>query len=76
MKLFLRDSFPYILEGVKVPNKVMSGYVDECILMMIKFTAFKSAIPVLAQEVAFNKAKQVRERCLVSLNTLFRGNHC
>ena len=72
MKLFLRDAFPHILEGVKVPNKVMSGYVDECILMMIKYTAFKTAIPVLAQEVAINKAKLVRERCLVSEHFLLK----
>lgn len=66
MKLFLRDSFPHILEGIKVPNKVMSGYVDECIFQMIRLTTFKSGIPILAQEIKENKSKLVREKCLVS----------
>jgi hypothetical protein len=71
MKLFLRDSFPHILEGIKVPNKVMSSYVDECIFQMIKFTPFKSALPLLTQEARENKAKVVREKCLVSILLCF-----
>ncbi len=65
MKLFLRDSFKNILDGVKVPNTVMSGYVDECIVTMIRHSTFKSAIPLIAIEIRENKAKYVRERCLV-----------
>ncbi len=65
MKPFLRDSFPAILEGIKVPNKVMSGYVDDCIFRMIGDTSFKSGIGVLAQELRDNKSKLVREKCLV-----------
>lgn len=40
----------------------MSGYVDECILQIIKVTVFKSAIPILVNEVKDSKAKVVRER--------------
>jgi hypothetical protein len=65
LKSFLRDAFPHILEGMKVPNKVMSGYVDECILSLIKTTVFKSALQPLSQEVKENKSKMVREKCLV-----------
>jgi hypothetical protein len=65
LKSFLRDAFPHILEGVKVPNKVMSGYVDECILSLIKTSVFKSALQPLSQEVKENKSKMVREKCLV-----------
>jgi len=70
MKPFLRDSFTGILEAVKVPNKVMSGYVDECILSMIRYTIFKSAIPTLAMELKENKAKFVREKCLEYINEI------
>jgi hypothetical protein len=61
----MRDMFGSILDGIKVPNKVMSGYVDECIIQLIKRATFKSCVPVLVQEIKDNKAKQVRERCLV-----------
>lgn len=65
MKPFLRDSFVHILEGVKVPNKVMSGYVDDCIQNMIRYCTFKSCIPLLAMEIKDSKAKIVREKCMV-----------
>jgi hypothetical protein len=68
LKSFLRDSFHHILEGVKVPNKVMSGYVDECILSLIRNSIFKSALQILSQEIRENKAKFVREKCLVRLS--------
>eukprot|EP01038_Epipyxis_sp_PR26KG_P011776 gene11776-15757_t len=70
MKLFLRDIFVNILDGVKVPNKVMSGYVDECVLLLIKYCVFKSAIPLIVTEIKENKAKAFRERCLVYLNEI------
>jgi hypothetical protein len=65
MKGLLRDTFSFILDGVKVPNKTISGYVDVCILSIIKNVVYKPGIPLLAAEVKENKAKQVRERCLV-----------
>lgn len=68
LKLFLRDSFGFILEGVKVPNKVMSGFVHDSILSMIQSVTFKSALAVLCTEAKDNKAKLVRERCLEYLN--------
>jgi hypothetical protein len=69
MRHFLRDSFAFILDGVKVPNKVMSGFVDECIMNMIKNTTFKTGIHILVSEIRDSKAKVVRERCLVSMNS-------
>lgn len=66
MKPFLRDSFTHILEGIKVPNKVMSGYVDECIQSMIRYCTFKTGIPVITMEIKESKAKMVREKCMVS----------
>jgi hypothetical protein len=73
MKLLLRDIFPIIVDGLKVPNKTMSGYVDNCILNLIKNVTFKSGLPVLSSEIREHKAKFVRERCLVmSLST----SHC
>jgi len=69
MRHFLRDSFAFILDGVKVPNKVMSGFVDECIMNMIKNTTFKTGIHILVSEIRDSKAKVVRERCLVSLSS-------
>lgn len=66
MKSFLREAFNFILDGVKVPNRVMSGFVDHAILTMIKNTTFKSCIPSLLSEIQYSKAKLVREKCLVS----------
>ena len=66
MKAFLRDSFATILEGVKIPHKVTSGYIDECIVHLIKHVTFKCAIVLVMHEIKESKAKLMRERCLVS----------
>jgi hypothetical protein len=70
MRFFLRDTFESIFIAVKVPNKVMSGYVDECIISMLQHTTFKSAIPVIIGEYRESKSKAAREKCLVYLNTI------
>ena len=72
MRPFLREVFPFILDGVKVPNRVISGYVDSAIISLIKNSTFKSFIPILIQEVKESKSKLVREHCLVSL--LFKSH--
>lgn len=74
MKFLLRDTFAFILEGVKVPNKVMSGFVDECIILLIRHCVFKNAIPTLVSEVKDNKAKQVREKCMVNTLNMHASN--
>eukprot|EP01041_Mallomonas_annulata_P007250 gene7250-14786_t len=61
---FLRDSFCHILDGIKIPAKVFSGYVDECIISIIRSCTFKSGIPMIVREIKEHKAKYVRERCL------------
>lgn len=66
MKSFLRDSFSTILEGVKIPHKVTSGYIDECIMHLIKHVTFKCAIVHIMHEIKESKSKLLRERCLVS----------
>lgn len=65
MKALLRDCFATVLECIKVPHKVTSGYVDECIIHMIKHVTFKSAIVLIMHEIKDSKAKMARERCLV-----------
>lgn len=62
MRLVLRDVFPILLDALKVPNKVMSGYVDNCILEMVKLTAYKPAVPLIMAEIRDCKNKLVRER--------------
>jgi hypothetical protein len=66
MKPFLRDSFATILEGAKIPHKVTSGYIDECIVHLIKHVTFKGAIVLIMHEIKESKSKAMRERCLVS----------
>ena len=66
MKAMLREVFSFILDGIKVPNRVMSGYVDTAIISMIKHTTFKTCLPSLITEIKNSKAKLVREHCLVS----------
>lgn len=77
MKPFLRDSFSTILEGVKIPHKVTSGYIDECIVFLIKHVTFKCAIVLVMHEIKESKSKIMRERCLVSTQTvaLVRESH-
>lgn len=65
MKSFMRDSFVFILDGAKISNKVMAGYVDQCIMSIIKNVTFKSAIVLLTNEIKDSKAKIFREKCLV-----------
>lgn len=66
MKVLLRENFSSILDGIKVPNRVMNGYVHNAISIIISNTTFLSCIPKLLSEIKESKAKQVRERCLVS----------
>jgi len=70
MRHLLRDIFPNILDGVKVSNKVMSGYVDDCIITLIRNATFKTAIPILISEYQNSKAKLYRERCLDYVNEI------
>ncbi len=67
LRLLLREVFPTILDSLKVQNKVMSGYVDDCICSMIKNVTFKHCLPLIVNEIKECKAKLVRERCIVSL---------
>lgn len=43
----------------------MSGYVDECILSMIRHVTFKNGLTVMLSEMRDSKSKVARERCLV-----------
>lgn len=70
LKHLLREIFPSILDGIKVPNRVMSGFVDTLIIGVIKHTTFKMCFPILITEVKENKAKFVRERCLEYINEI------
>jgi len=54
----------------QIQNKVMSGYVDDCLLYIIQNSVFKHAIPLLIAEIKDNKAKLVRERCFYYLNEI------
>lgn len=70
MRHFLRDIFPCVLDGVKQTNKVMSGYVDECIVTMIRNTTFKTSIPIIIEQIQSSKSKQYRERCIDYTNEI------
>ena len=70
LKAMLREVFTFILDGIKVPNRVMSGFVDNAIIAMIKHTTFKTCLPSLIAEIKTSKAKLVREHCLEYLNEI------
>jgi hypothetical protein len=70
MKLFLRDTYIFIFDAVKVPHKLMAGYVDESILIIIKSGTFKFFVPHLVLEICEHKSGKVREKYLVSYNRL------
>ena len=44
MKGLLREIFSTILEAMKQPNKVVRGYVDDCIISLIRNVTFKYCI--------------------------------
>jgi hypothetical protein len=70
IKVLLREVFQNILDAVKVPSKVMSGFADDCIISMIRHSTFKVSIPVIINELKESKAKTLRERCLVKYKPL------
>jgi hypothetical protein len=65
MRNFLRETFESIYTASKVPNKVMSGYVDDCIISLIRHTTFRSSIQLITTEARESRSKGVRERCMV-----------
>ena len=65
MRQYLRDIFETMFLALKVPHKLMSGYVDECILSIIRSTSFKSGLAVILNEFRDSKSKQIRERSMV-----------
>jgi hypothetical protein len=71
MRHFLRETFESIFVASKVPNKVMSGFVDDCIIVLIRNTTFKSAIPLIVAEIRDSRSKSVRERCFVWSSDFF-----
>lgn len=66
MKLFLRETYIFIFDAIKVPHKLMAGYVDESIVNIIKCGTFKFFIPHLVLEICEHKSGKVREKYLVS----------
>jgi len=71
MKAFLRDIFHVLLDGIKVKNKVMSAFVDSCILAIVRnCSAFRYCISILAGEQNVSKNKFVRERILQYMNDI------
>ena len=44
MKGLLREIFSTMLEAMKQPNKVVSGYIDDCIISLIRSITFKNCI--------------------------------
>ena len=65
MRLFVRDVFDTIFLALKAPHKLMSGYVDECILSLIRNTTFKSGLQLIVSEIKESKSKHMRERSMV-----------
>ena len=45
VKGLLREIFSTLLEAMKQPNKVVSRYVDDCIISLIRSVTFKHCIP-------------------------------
>jgi hypothetical protein len=70
VKQLLREVFQTIMDALKQPNKVMSGFVDDCICNMISTSTFKSAIPIVVGEIKESKAKHVREKCMHYVNLI------
>lgn len=70
MRVLLRDICETMLDSVKVANKVISGYIDDCILCLLKHVTNKSCIGIIWSNFVQNKSKSFRERCLLYLNEI------
>ena len=64
MSIFLREAFSYIMDALKNTNKVMSSYVDHCIVHIITNTTFKTSLQIFVNEIKDSKAKGLREKCI------------
>ena len=70
IKFLMKEIFQTILDALKVRNRVMSGYIDDCICSLLRNSTLKLAIPLLINEFKECKAKHVREKCLGHINTI------
>ena len=70
IKFLMKEIFQTILDALKVQNRVMSGYIDDCICSLLRNSTLKLAIPLLINEFKDCKAKHVREKCLGHINTI------
>lgn len=66
----MREFFPIFQEALRVSNKVISIYIDECIHSLIKQSTFKSCLPLLGNDIKENKSKAVREHCIEYVNEI------
>lgn len=73
MAFLLRDTFAFVLDGLKVTNKVMASFVHDCIIVLIKNVTYKGSISLLLQEIRSNKAKYVREKCMEYISLILGG---
>ena len=71
LKYLIRDVYAAIFDAVKVPSKLMSGYVDECILIMIRNATLRFIIPSIVQEICESKAGKVREKFVVCTGGIY-----
>ena len=73
MGFLLRDVFAFILDGLKVTNKLMASFVHDCIIILIKNVTYKGSITLLLNEIRTNKAKFVREKCMEYISLILGG---
>lgn len=70
MRFLLRETFEAIFLAAKIPNKVMAGYVHECIIFIIRHSTFKSSIQLILAEIKDGRSKVVRERSYEYMNEM------
>ena len=76
VRTFLREIFVVVLDAIKVPHKLMSGYVDDFILVAIRNGSFKFMLAPINTEITENKSAKVRERCLVIFHAILNVEIC
>ena len=70
IKFLMKEIFQTILDALKVQNRVMSGYIDDCICSLLRNSTLKLAIPLLINEFKDCKAKHVREKSVAMVYLL------
>jgi len=70
MRPLIRDILPTLIEILGSGNKVIQGFMDECISSIIRHSKFKQHINEFIDQVKNSRSKSLRENCMVYIHQI------